>query len=636
MNILLISVLFLNPWGVEERTGSQHHPVLDFSNVAMPDSILAYDVQHYDLSFDLDIPAESLSASVVVDFQLLDDADSMVLHFVGLEVSHLDIPPYSSVTYERVDTFLIVHFGQTLTTGGNYSLQIEYHGQPTLASSGFGKGMYINPDGVTYTCNAPWGAKYWFACQDNPRDKATMDMSVTVPEGYEIISNGILESADRSGPQWTFNWQESHPIATYLIAFAAGKNYALTADTATVAGDPVPICHWVLEPDSAEITPLLLVVKDVMEYFSELFYPYPFADEKYAHVATPVSGAMENQTCTHINTDINWGDWDVIVAHEFSHSWWGDATTCGKLKHMWLNEGFATYCEALWIEHRDGPEAYQEYYEEEIAGVYLGDFSARQYTILDPPWEKIYSTVTYEKPASVLHMLRRIVGEDDFFIILRTYGERYQDSTALSEDFEAVVAEITGSDYSWFFNQWLRAPAHPEYLVSWDAWWDPYGMTYWVSIDLYQTQEWPPEVPVFRMPVEFGLVEGSDTSFYSFVDSIEDQSFEVMRSRAPDEVIFDPHGNLLCEVEYSGVTEDKFYPSLSFVCPSICRDELEYSCESDQRIDIALYDVSGRRVEFWEGLEPQGYLDLGHSSDGVYFLKVVTPMTHIRRVVIVK
>jgi len=637
MRALVNLLLILTAWWPKERSGLEHHPVMEFADFVLEDTSIAYDIQHYKLAFDVDIPAETLSAQTDITLKMLESADSILLHFVGMEISGINEGANPRI-FQRVDSFLIVALGRTAPAGEVITLAVSYHGQPTRASGGFGRGMYIDPssddDAVTYTCNAPWGAKYWFPCQDNPADKATMEMEVTVPEGYEAISNGTLISAERTGPKWTFAWQESHPIATYLIAFAASKNYVLTTDTAMIDGTPLPIYHWVLAKDSAEVTPKLMVVNEIVEYFSELFYPYPFLDEKYAQVAVPIPGAMENQTCTHINTGIDWGDWDVVVGHELSHSWWGNATTCRKLKHMWLNEGFATYCQALWIEHRDGPAAYQEYYEQEIAGEYLGDFQSRRYPILDPPWERIYSALTYEKPASVLHMLRRIVGGDDFFTILRTYGKRYQDSTALSEDFEAVVDEVTGEDYSWFFNQWLRAPGHPEYLVSWGT--EPLGDSVRAILRLRQTQEWPPDVPIFRMPVEFGLVKGADTSFVSFIDSLEDQSFEVAMGGVPDEVIFDPHGNLLGEVEYSGITEDASYTSLSFVCSAICRDGLEYSCDTDQGIDIALYDASGRRVGSWKGLKPRGFLDLRHLPRGVYFIKVVSPSDYTRRIVIVK
>jgi len=637
MNVLLISALFLNLWGVEEHSGSLQHPVLDFSNVPMPDTNLAYDVLHYDLSLNIDIPAETLSAEAAITLDMLAAADSIALHFVGLEVSAIN-EGASPRTFERVDSFLVVSLGRTASVGEEITLTISYHGQPTRASGGFGKGMYINPgeDDVTYTCNAPWGAKYWFPCQDNPADKAFMDMSVTVPEGCEVISNGKLEFAARTGPEWTFHWQETHPIATYLVALAASANYALTTDTVMVDATPVPVYHWVLKADSAEITPKLMVVAEVMEHFSELFYPYPFADEKYAHVATPVPGAMENQTCTHINTGINWGDWDIIVAHEFSHSWWGDATTCGNLKHMWLNEGFATYCEALWIEHRDGPAAYQDYYETDIAQGYLKSFTAHSHPILDFPWSLIYSALTYEKGAAVLHMLRRIVGDDDFFTILRTYGLRYQDSTALSEDFETVVDEVTGSDFSWFFNQWLRQPGHPTYQYSWSA--QTSGDSMEVIINVNQIQEWPPEVPIFRMPVEFGLVEGVDTFFASFTDSLEEQTFQVIRLSAPSEVLFDPYGNLLCKVEYLGVKEEPSSELAGFSCNSICHGYLEYSFnpQTASKLSIVLYDASGRRVECWSDIKESGQLDLRHLSGGVYFVKIMSSLPIIHKVILIK
>lgn len=634
MSILQLAFIFLSLWGSEERSGFRYHQAMNFDNSVMEDTSLILDATNYRLIFDLDIPAESLTAEAEISLTTIEPLDSIRLHFVGLEISSVEVggTPRSFV---REDSFLVVSLGSTVAAGTDLILKIGYHGSPTLASEGFGKGMYINSgqNAVTYTCNAPWGAKYWFPCQDNPADKASMEMIVTVPAGYEVISNGRLDSADRTGDYWTFHLMESHPIATYLIAFAASANYALTEDTATIKGSPLPLYHWVLKPDSADITPRLMVVKEIIEYFSGFFYPYPFADEKYSHVAVPIPGGMENQTCTHINTGINWGDWDFIVAHELSHSWWGDATTCRDLKHMWLNEGFATYCEALWAEHRDGAQAYQAYISEGIIPTYIAAKGVHDDAILDFPWSQIYSPLTYEKGAAVLHMLRRIVGDEDFFVILQTYGLRYQDSTALSEDFEAVVAEVTGEDYSWFFDQWLREAGHPKYLASWDA--EELGDSTAVTLKLRQTQTWPPDAIVFTMPVEFGLIDGSDTSFVSFTDSLAYQEFVLLRASTPAEVVFDPHDNLLCEHDLSSIAESR-ESTPNFSCSALTLGHLQYSTGMQEPLSLTLYDVSGREVQSWQDLAPQGYLDITYLPAGVYFISIMGEETTARRVVLIK
>jgi len=630
-------LLLISGWPGEHDT---FHPKCN--NVSYPDALfyedttLICDVTNYRLVFDVDIPAETLSAETEVSLTMLESCDSFVLHFSGFTVDDIEVDD-QSLSFSRVDSFLIVYLDGTQPEGTDLICKVYYHGKPQPAAGGFGGGLYIDPDpeGVTFACNAPWGAKHWFPCQDNPADKATMEMIVTVPEGYEVISNGALDSADRTGDWWTFHWIESHPIATYLIVFAASGNYALTEDTAIVDGNPLPLYHWVLAPDSTELTPEFMGVKEMVEYFSELFYPYPFADEKYAQVAAPVGGAMENQTCTHFNTAYNW-NWDAIIAHELSHSWWGNSTTCGLLKHMWLNEGFATYCEALWMEHVDGEEGYNTYYSNYIEDVYLSHNQSHNEPILDPPWSRIYSPLTYEKPACVMHMLRRLTGDEDFFTILRTYGERYKYSNAVSEEFEAVVDEVTGEDYFWFFNQWLRAPGHPEYEWDWNT---EVGIdSIPIIIRVRQTQEWPPEVPVFRMPVEFGLIEGADTFFVTFTDSLADQTLELMRPGAPTDILFDPHNNLLCEVEQVAIKEEPTIETISFECPSICRNTIDYAITSviNTDVDIVLYDVSGRTVCLWNNLESKGLLDLNGLSAGVYYLKVLEPSLGVRRIVVVK
>lgn len=615
---LLLPLLFL--WSPKEKSGFEEHPFFGYEDFAAGDSILYFEVEHYDLNLDIDIPAESISATATVALKMLASSDSIKLDFVGLEISDVKEGAVSR-SYERHDSALVISLGSTVPAGTELALTISYHGKPTIAPGGFGRGMYIDSSSsnsaVTYTCSAPWGAKYWFPCQDCPQDKATMEMFVTVPEGYEVISNGLLAYSSLAGADWSFHWVEAHPIATYLIAFAASRNYALTTDTVQVGSDKVPIHHWVLKADSAEVTPKLAVVSDIMEYFSELFYPYPFKDEKYAHVYAPVSGAMENQTCTHINTSIAW-DWDAIVAHEFSHSWWGNSTTCRYLKHMWLNEGFATYCSALWIEHAEGPQAYQDYYEEQIASVYLQASSIHPYSIIDPPWPQIYSALTYEKPAAVLHMLRRIVGDEDFFRVLKTYGERFQDSTAASQDFESVVTEVTGKNYSWFFNEWLRAPGHPRYMTTWSS--QPDADSFFVSIHLAQTQNWPADVGIFTMPVEFAVIRGSDTSYLSFVDSLKEQTFVFRTDAQPSSIVFDPHGNILKKTQ-AGIEDGSEPAEVYFDCSLISQGALTYSTNLREPFDILLYDASGRKLLAKHLNESAGKIDLKDFPNGVYFVR---------------
>lgn len=637
MNALFAAAFFVLyfSWPKERGSAQDDFLVENTPSASASDTALLFDVEHYTLTLNLDIPAETLSATTDISLKMLEAADSVELDFVGMDVS--DVKEGAAArSFTRRDSSLVIALGRTAAKGSTIDLSIAYHGEPTLASSGFGKGLYIDSrstgDAVTYTCNAPWGAKYWFPCQDNPLDKATMEMVVTVPSDYEVIANGVLVSVTASGSAKSYRWQEMHPIATYLIALAVSKNYAVTVDTAVIGTSPLPLYHWVLKEDSAIITPKLTGVKEAVEYFSALFYPYPFVDEKYAQVYAPLSGAMENQTCTHINTDIGWEDWGVITAHELSHSWWGNSTGFGLLKHVWLSEGLATYSAALWVEHRDGPQAYENYFETDIAGKYLANPSVFYYTVLDPPWSLIYSELTYEKPAAVLHMLRRLIGDEKFFNILRTYGERFKDSTALSQDFEEVTNQVSGDDYSWFFDEWLRSPAHPQYMITWSG--EDAGDSSLITIRVRQTQSWPADVGVFKMPLEFGILEDNDTSFVWFEDSLRDQTFSLLLGQAPSQVLFDPHKNLLKKT-LSAVKEDVSDKIPCFECPSITTSSLPYYSNSTSPVDISLYDVSGRRLSFLENLPSRGTIDLSGFPCGVYYLKVES-IPSLQRVVLVK
>ncbi len=305
----------------------------------------------------------------------------------------------------------------------------------------------------------------------------------------------------------------------------------------------IPI--WVRPADSAKAVVDFANLPDQIAHYTDLFGPYPFLDEKYSLAWFPWGGAMEHQTC------VSWGfpitgsqTYEHVVAHELSHMWWGDWVTYGDYCDVWLNEGFATYCEALWWEHLYGETGLYTYMED-TQDYYITweTNSGNRFPIYDPPPEFIYCPTTYEKAGSVLHMLRFLEGDSVFYDILGMYGGTYAYANAVTADFQEICETVTGQDLDWFFDQWIYDRGYPEYELLWAST-DQGTKGHLLNIAVRQTQE---DAPIFDMPVELEITTTAGT----FLDTIAlDETLDLFQYTLTDEptdVNLDPNHWILCD-----------------------------------------------------------------------------------------
>ncbi|MCU0606577.1 MAG: hypothetical protein MUF78_03980 [Candidatus Edwardsbacteria bacterium] len=350
--------------------------------------------------------------------------------------------------------------------GGHFALDIHYR----LGNRGTARrGYYWYPQGgealkpVAYTVSAPQDARCWMPCFDEPWDKADSGcaFSVTVPDGYAVAANGLLTDTVCAGGRTTWTWREDRAIATYLMAFHVSQ-YAHWSDTArTAAGDTVPLEYYVWPVDSAASRTVFATVPGMMDAFTGLFGPYPFAKYGMAAVAPFMFGGMENQGMTTIHRGWVTGNDQYGIAHELSHMWWGDLVTCGTWADIWLNEGFASYCEALYYERLTG-NAPGQYMASAFSQALSGN--ALTYPIYDPPMALIYDySMEYAKGAWVTQMLRGVLGDPLFFPMMRAYRDSFAQGTAVTADFQRIAEHHYGAALGWFFDQWVHRAGHPAY-----------------------------------------------------------------------------------------------------------------------------------------------------------------------------
>jgi aminopeptidase N len=420
-------------------------------------------------------------------------------------------------------------------------VSINYEGSPRRAGLGAFAFDMRNEKSVVYNLNEPIYASTWFPCNDLPSDKALLDIYITNDSSKTSVSNGKLIEIIKEGKRNTFHWKTYYPISTYLICIYSADYVNFTDQyISTDKTDTVAIEYYVF-PEHLESAK-----KDfedhprMMKFFSETFGDYPFAAEKYG-VAEFLwqLGAMEHQTITGIGSNFLNGRkfFNDIYVHELAHHWWGNCVGPASWKDIWLNEGFATYCEALYAESKAGPPALQS----TMQSKYFENFQG----VLGEPGDNLFSSTVYDKGAWVLHMLRWETGDSAFFRILRTYFEKYKYLTASTEDFKNISEQISMKDLTKFFEQWVyKGEGQINLKYSWNS--EKHNTGYRISLTLEQTQKIYSEYH-FTLEVKFDFAGGKDVRRKFFIDS-RSENFEVMLDQAPLNITPDPDNWLLAAI----------------------------------------------------------------------------------------
>ena len=525
---------------------------------------------------------------------------------------------------DSFDILLPINYAQ----GEVVEAEVFYNGIPQ--SGGFGSFVFSSHAGVpwVWSLSEPYGAKDWWPCKDHPSDKAdSADIIITCDSTFKVGSNGILvsEKNNLDGTK-TFFWKENYPIANYLISvaltnYAEFSNYFKYSPT-----DSMQILNYVLPENlSTSKQPLALTV-DMLQIFSNHFGLYPFIKEKYGHAQFGWGGAMEHQTMTSI-TSFN----ENTIAHELAHQWFGDLITCQTWSNIWLNEGFATYCEALYREKKYGNAAYWTHMNGKMSNaknatgtIFIYDTSSVS---------KLFSgSLVYSKGATVLHMLRKVLGDTIFFNAMNSYANnpKFKYSTATTDDFKKVIETVSGKKLDYFFNQWIYGEKYPKYQYSWKV----LTTEPTITTQLYVTQTTGTTNPqFFTMPIDIKLINGAwDTTVTIFNDKLE-QTFTITSSKIPVTLQFDPMGWILKQATQLSVNEqlnrepNKFWIEQNYPNPFNPSTTIYYSVPEKQFVKIEIINSLGQVVAIpvnkivSAGINSVN-LDLKNHPTGIYFYKI--------------
>jgi aminopeptidase N len=398
-----------------------------------------------------------------------------------------------------------------LSLGETAEITVAYNGYPIAGSMGALSWDSHLGVPIISSLSEPEGARTWWPCKDVPSDKADpVRMVWTVPDNLFATGNGLLQSTTTPEPGWkSYEWVENYPITTYLVAVTA-TNFAHWRDWyVTTGNDSLPLDHYIYPEDSLYSTIEFADLPEVMTFFATIYEEYPFMEEKYGHAEFPWGGAMEHQTMTSYGENLinGSGYYHYIMVHELAHMWWGDLVTCGTWMDLWLNEGFATYSDALWIEFDEGAQAFLNRMGS-FKSTYFYYDNQNRFPIYDP--EYLWGGTVYQKGAWILHMLRNVLGEEDFWAFYPEWRNRYGFGSPLTADLQQTLEDVSGMDLDWYFDEWVYMAGYPEYEWGWEF--ELLGLdSSSIDLSIHQVQELINQTPIFSMPIEIEVTTTTGT-----------------------------------------------------------------------------------------------------------------------------
>ena len=499
-----------------------------------------YDALFYRLALDLtDVGGQWIRGDLTALVEVVDGPlPTLLLDFeVAMQVDSVFVGG-SPASFSHSADLLQIAVDPPAPTGALVETRVFYQGHPSAGSFGWSS---HNGTPIIWTLSEPIGARTWWPCKDSPHDKAdSVDVLVRVPHWMVATSNGLLaETVDHGDATRTFHWVHRYPITTYLVSVTATNFVRIEDWYHWGRQDPLLLEHFVYPEKLDAAIEDFSITGPAIGVFEDLFGPYPFPDEKYGHSLFPWGGAMEHQTNTSYGANLVRGDhaYDWILVHEVGHQWWGDMTSPADWRDIWLNEGFASYCEALWFEHLYGFEGLRDYMVEVQR---VNDPSG---PIYDPDYLFDGNTV-YNKGAWAVHMLRGVLGDEMFYDALAAYRAETEYRSTTTAEFQSIVEDVAGQDLDWFFVPWIYGINRPHYEVSFASFEEDEG--YAVAVHLEQTQTgWG----FFPMPVDLEIELAGGGAVRKRVFNDPDRlDFEFLLGSPATAVAVDPDDWILKEV----------------------------------------------------------------------------------------
>ncbi|MFI7387115.1 M1 family metallopeptidase [Streptomyces sp. NPDC049813] len=415
-----------------------------------------FDARHYDLDLAYDPATDRLDGHTTLTARATQNLSSFDLDLQELTVTRIEVDGRRA-RFTRTGDELVVTPRTPLHKGRTFRVEVTYGGVPEALSGpivfGSDYGWMKTADGVFVACE-PNAASTWFPSSDHPSDKATYDIRIKAPKGLTGVSNGrLVATYDTKGGQTVHHWRESRPMATYLATASIGKFDVRTGRTP--AGTPVYVAIDPVLADSNDVD-VYAVTAEATDYWSRVFGPYPFEQTGAVVDDMPQAGfSLETQTKPSYSAVRS----ESTIVHELAHQWFGDSVSVDRWKDIWLNEGFATYAQWLWTEHKGGASAHDSF----LAGYDSrpGTSAFWQTVVGDPQRDTMFASAVYQRGAMTLQVLRERIGDRAFFRLLPAWTRLHRHANADTSDFVALAERISGQRLDDLFDTWLFTAGKP-------------------------------------------------------------------------------------------------------------------------------------------------------------------------------
>lgn len=486
---------------------------------------------------------KNFNGKVTVKLRVDSTLNSIQLNAVNTSLT-INSVGLSGSTFSHSSNLLTINLDRTYIPGEIIEVLVNYTHKNVTDN------VFYASSGMVFTDCEPEGARYWFPCYDKQSDKATVDLTARVPASVRLGSNGRLNDSTVTGDTIYYHWISRDPVSTYLIVMTGKVNYQLDIvywHKISNPADSVPIRFYYNSGENPSNIKNIII--PMTTYFSQLFGEHPFEKNGFATLNSSFPwGGMENQTLSSLCRNC-WIDW--LIAHEYAHQWFGDMITCGTWADIWLNEGFATYLEAIWKEYTGGYSAYKNNI--------IGD--ANEYLNGNPGWpmynpswalvtpniNDLFNTeIIYDKGSCVLHMLRYTLGDSLFFHTIKSYATDsaggFKFNSPTTDDFTAKISAAAGQDLSWFIDQWVKEPNHPVYQNYYSIL-NNGGGNWNLSFIARQIQT---NSGFHKMPVvvKIAFTTGADTTI-RVMNDVNYQTFVFNFNRQPVSLTFDPDNDIV-------------------------------------------------------------------------------------------
>lgn len=589
---------------------------------------------------NIDVKFYYLDLSISIDFPYIEGVVSCEFEPVANNLSEIRLSLNSALTVDDVtgDVSSFIQTGDSILIsldaaydpGEQLEVIISYHGVPVEAGGykGLRYETHHGVEPIIATLSTPYLAHYWYPCKDGPSDKPdSVYVDVTIPvqivNGNEVIavSNGMLENVIDNTSEKTYQWRHRYPIVTYYVMVAISNFVHFGESYAGIYGEEFPLDYYVFQQDLSASQAGVVDMPLALDVFSEKFGEYPFSDEKYGMTQLGFYGAIENQTNTITNNMFS--SWFMVSVHELGHMWFGDNITCENWHHAWLNEGFASYSEALYTEETSGYAAYQQY----MSGFEYYNGGTLYLENADDTFN-VFQGIIYSKGAYALHMLRGVLDDSLFFESIYEYATHpdFIYSQATTEDFQEVCEQVSGEELGYFFDQWIYDEYFPEYHYNFE------NQGGEIAFVIKQVQGDQGRRPVFEMPMEVKLFynSGGDTT----VRVWNDEAYQVFTVSVPQSVGMmqvDPNDKILCQASYHpeipvGTDDNKPLPgTLVNIYPNPVSENatMEIILPGNETVSMSLYDIHGRKLMFIDELQSGMHnFDRGALPSDIYFYAI--------------